>query len=162
MSPAGCQRSQQGMGGRRCGDGWGARVSSPPSCPTCQSEVLVGAWSGPLLGTLSLALLWQGNHSSHLAEQALPGTYRAVCVGTRLYTRVGPKVTFACALIWQETNVSLSKPQAPLLSLPTGGSRKPIDGQLGAAQGPSHLLLPEAGARDSNGAFRLVRASYCR
>lgn len=34
--------------------------------------------------------------------------------------------------------------------------------QLGAERGPSHLSLPEAGARDSNGAFRLVRASYCR
>lgn len=40
------------------------------------------------------------------------------------------------ALIWRQANASLPEPQAPLPSLPAGGSPEPTNGQCGAERGP--------------------------
>lgn len=124
----------------------------PPHCPTCQPEAPVGARRDHCRVLHSC-----GAHSSCLAEET-PAVPTSGAPGHS----VGPKVTGTCALVRQPANASLPGPQAPLPPLPAGRSPEPTDGQLGAERGPSHLSLPEAGARDSNGAFRLVRASYCR
>lgn len=132
-------------------------MGDPSLCPIHQPEALVGArrdhcWVLHSWGTLSSCLTEKtaaGTHGAHIWGHACTHV-----LAPRRWARVhsyGSQQTRPCQSHEPHSHHCLGT-----------GHQSPWTGSLGQSRGLSHLSLPEAGARDSNGAFRLVRASYCR
>lgn len=147
-----CQQGA-GAGWRPCRAARGA-WGIPPHCPTCQPEALLGACRDRCWVLHS----W-GAHSSRLAEE-IPAGARSADLG-RLHTCWPQGDGHVCARM-AASKLILAGATSPAATAACGQVTRAHGRAARGRAGPSHLSLPEAGARDSNGAFRLVRASYCR
>lgn len=151
-----------GAGGRRCGAAWGVHGGSLPPAPCVN---LRPWWEHAGDGCWALCP-WLCCDRAPTADVLLKKHYLApikwymwghACTHVlvpRWHARVhlyGSRQTHLCRSHKHRCHRCLQ-----------AGHRSPWTGSSGQRGGPSHLSLPEAGARDSNGAFRLVRASYCR